>query len=184
MIVAADKRLINVEEYYKMALAGILGATDRVELIHGEILKMSPVGSRHAAIVKKLASILNDIFKERFVIGIQDPVILGQNNEPEPDISILRFRTDFYVDSHPKAADLVGVIEVAGTSLKYDQGVKIPLYASHGIPFYWIIDLENNRIEVYENPSQSNYLEKRSFQPNQKITLLENHFSVKDILIL
>ncbi len=184
MIVEADKRLINVEEYYKMAEAGILGAADRVELIHGEILRMSPVGSRHAAIVKKLASALNSLFKDQFVLGIQDPVILGSNSEPEPDIALLKFRSDYYVHSHPQSKDIIGIIEVAGTSLKYDQEVKIPLYASHGIPLFWIIDIENNRIEVYENPSQANYLEKRSFHPDQKIDLLGHQFSVRDILIL
>ena len=118
---------------------------------------------------KKLASVLNDIFKEKSVIGIQDPVILGSNNEPEPDITLLKFRSDFYVDSHTKETDILGIIEVAGTSLKYDQEVKILLYASHAIPFCWIIDIENNRIEVYEKPSQSSYLEKRSFHQTNRL---------------
>lgn len=183
MIVEAEKRLINVEEYSKMAEVGILRADDHVELIQGEIIKMSPIGSKHAAIVKKLASILNGLFKDSFVIGIQDPIILDDTNEPEPDISLLTYRSDFYVDSHPKAKDIVAIIEVAGSSLKYDQSVKIPLYAAFNIPLYWIIDIENNRIEVYQNPSGSNYLDKSSYHGDQLIPLLEHELTVKDILI-
>jgi len=183
MVSAVAKRLINVEEYYKMAEVGILKPTDRVELIHGEIYDMSPIGSRHASIVDKLAKILNNLFEEEAIIGIQRPVRLGGNNEPEPDVAILKYKSDYYVAAHPGPKDIQAIIEVADSSIKHDKEVKAPLYASHGIPVYWIIDIENNCIEVNTNPKESEYTANQIFQTGDEISLLEKGLKVNEIIV-
>lgn len=178
------KRLINVDEYHKMAEIGILKPDDRLELIHGEIYEMSPIGSKHAGIVNKLASLLNELFKDMAVIGVQNPVQIDGRNEPEPDISLLNYRSDFYVSAHPVPADVLAIIEVSDASIKFDKEVKAPLYASHGIPEYWIIDLENNRIEVYTNPIEKMYTKSQRYLPGDEVSLMDKNLSVNDVLIL
>jgi len=184
METAVVKRLINVEEYYKMAEVGILKPDDRLELINGEIFKMSPIGSNHAGIVNKLGSLLNELFKNIAVIGVQNPVRMDYKNEPEPDISVLKYRSDFYTSAHPEPADVLAIIEVAGSSISFDKEVKAPLYALHSIPEYWIIDLENNRIEVHSKPNEGIYSEAQLFLPGDEVSLLDKKLLVNDVLIL
>lgn len=183
MVSVVEKRLISVDEYYKMAEAGILKSTDRVELIHGDIFDMSPIGSRHASIVDRLAKILNRLFEEEAIIGIQRPIRLDDKNEPEPDISVLQFRADYYVAAHPDSRNVKVIIEVADSSIKYDKEAKIPLYASYGIPIYWIIDIENNCIEEFTNPKESKYTSKQIFQIDDEISLMEKRLKVNEIIV-
>ncbi|MFO7825555.1 MAG: Uma2 family endonuclease [Cyclobacterium sp.] len=178
------KRLINVDEYYKMAEVGILKPEDRVELIYGEIFKMSPIGSRHAAIVNYCAKVMNQLFDGEAIVRIQNPIRIGHDNEPEPDISLLKFRPDYYTSAHPRPADVLVLIEVAGSSIKFDREVKAPLYAAHGIPECWIIDLENNQIEFLSKPQGDTYTETRVFVPGDEVWLIGKRFSVKELLIL
>jgi Uma2 family endonuclease len=184
MPVEVEKRLINVEEYYKMAEVGILKTDDRVELINGEIYEMSPIGSKHAAIVNRLARQLNILFENEATIGVQSPVRLDNKNEPEPDVSILKYRSDDYISCHPGASDVILVVEVADASLKYDKNVKMPFYASFGIPEYWIVDIDANAIEVFKRPGRTGYGEKQIFKPFDTIDILGKTLVVKEILIL
>ena len=184
MATEVEKRLINVDEYYKMAEVGILKPEDRVELINGEIYQMSPIGSRHAGIVNKLASLLNDLFKDRAVIGIQNPVRIDGNNEPEPDIALLKYRPDYYSSAHPIPPEVLAVMEVAGSSIRFDKEVKAPLYASCGIPECWIIDMEQNQLEVFSDPKGSNFSQNRLYGPTDNVTLMGRKLAVKDLLIL
>jgi Uma2 family endonuclease len=176
------KRLINVDEYYKMAEVGILKPGDRVELINGEIYEMSPIGSRHGSVVKTLAMILNEIFKGEAVIGIQDPVRLDESNEPEPDISILKYRADFYSQAHPGAHDILAIIEVADSSLRHDKQVKMPLYANYGIPAYWIIEIATKQITVHLDPVGNSYSSQRVYGIGDEIALLGKTIVVGDLL--
>src|SRR5437870_5978990 len=137
MAVEIAKRCFNVAEYYRMAEAGILTEEDHVELIDGEIVAMSPVGSRHAACVKRLNRILGRRVGDLVVVGVQDPIGLDDYSEPEPDISLLRPRADFYSEAHPIPSDVLMIIEVADSSDLYDREVKVPLYARAGIPETW-----------------------------------------------
>jgi Uma2 family endonuclease len=166
-----------------MAEVGILKPADRVELIHGEIYQMSPIGSKHAAVVKKLASLLNELFRNKLIIGIQDPVRLDSVSEPEPDISILNYRIDYYSEEHPGASDINAILEVSDTTIKYDREVKMSLYASYEIPVYWIIDIEKHLIEVYTKPKGLNYAEKKVYNLEDSIPLLEKLIQVSDIFI-
>jgi hypothetical protein len=140
-----------------MARAGILPEDSRVELINGEIIDMAPIGSRHAAAVKQLTRILNRAVGDTAIVSVQDPIHLDPHTEPQPDLALLRPRDDFYKTAHPRAADVLLVIEVADTSLHYDREIKLPLYARHGIPEVWLVDLLNNRINRFREGAADGY---------------------------
>ena len=145
----------TVEEYHKMADAGILGADDRVELIDGEVVEVAPIGSNHVRAVNALTDILADFrasgrAPERYTISVQNPVVLSINQEPQPDTALLRAgrnRAEL-----PQAADALLVVEVADTPITYDRERKLPLYAEAGIPEAWLIDLTEDRVEVHSSP--------------------------------
>jgi Uma2 family endonuclease len=140
-----------------MAEAGVLGEDDRVELIGGEILDMSPIGRRHTACVKRLNRLLSRLVGDAAIVSVQDPVLLSEHDEPEPDLALLRPRPDFYasVDVTPDAVLLV--IEVADSSVEYDRQVKAPLYARGRIPELWIVDLVRDHVAVYRDPTSGGY---------------------------
>ncbi len=150
-------RAFTVDEYYRMADAGILTEDDRVELIEGKIVQMTPIGSRHAGCVMRLTKIFVKMIGDDGILNGQNPVRLDDYSEPEPDIAILRARNDFYTESHPGSEDVLLIIEVADASVRYDREVKIPLYAKAGIPEVWIVNLPDKTIEVYRNPRGSEY---------------------------
>jgi len=150
-------RVFTVGEYYRMAEANILTGEDRVELIAGQIVAMSPIGSRHAACVKRLNLLLGKMIGDSMLLGVQDPIALDAYSEPEPDLVLLRPRADFYATAHPAAGDVLLAIEVADTSADYDREVKVPLYAQAGIPEVWLIDLQQGRIEVFARPQGNAY---------------------------
>src|SRR5918912_896850 len=157
MSVQIAKRYFNVSEYYRMAEAGILTADDRVELIEGEIVQMSPIGSLHAACVRRLNQLLQRLLGHAAVISVQDPVRLSDFSEPEPDVALLKPRADFYAHQHPTPDDVLLIIEVADTTVLYDRNVKVPLYARAGIPEVWLVDLQQDLIEVYARPTSGAY---------------------------
>ncbi len=150
-------RHFNVAEYYQMARAGVLTEDERVELVRGEIVAMSPIGSRHAGCVNRLNMRLSQWTEGRFVVSVQNPIRLDDDSEPQPDIAILKPRDDGYADAHPYPNDILLVIEVADTSLGYDREEKVPLYASAGIPEMWLVNLSEAVIEVYSNPVDGVY---------------------------
>jgi Uma2 family endonuclease len=152
-----QKHRLTVDEYHRMGEAGILRQVDRVELIEGEIIDISPIGSDHAGTVNYLNQVLFAALQEKAIISTQNPIILNNRNEPEPDIVLLKPRDDFYRQSHPTPTDVLLIIEVADTSLRYDREIKIPLYARHNIPEVWLIDLENNQLTKFFSPNNSQY---------------------------
>ena len=148
---AYTTRRFTVEEYYKLAEVGILGEDDRVELIQGEIVVNSPIGSKHAACVKRLNALFSSRVKDQAIVSVQDPIRLSEHSEPQPDLALLKPRPDFYANRHPGPEDVLLIVEVAETSSEYDRQVKIPLYARHGIPEVWLIDLSKGRLTVFRN---------------------------------
>src|SRR5680860_346153 len=152
-----SKRLISSEEYHIMGETGLLSPDERVELINGEILNICPIGSNHAAIVEKLNELWVHAFAGKAIIRIQNPVQIDPWNEPEPDLAILEYRNDRYHTAHPEPADIMAVIEVSDTTYNFDKNVKLPLYASSGIPVYWIVNLARDIIEVYSGPVNDQY---------------------------
>jgi Uma2 family endonuclease len=138
-----------------MAEAGILHEDDRVELIEGEIADMTPIGARHANVVRNLNRILGQQVSDEFLVDVQNPVRLDEHNEPQPDLAVIRARA--YRDSLPGPEDVLLLVEVSDTTLSYDRNVKLPLYARSGIPEVWIVDLAGEAVERYTTPSGNDY---------------------------
>lgn len=150
------KRHFTVEEYHRMAQAGILSEDDRVELVEGEIVEMVPIGSRHAACVGRLTALFSAV-QTGGIVWVQNPIRLGEHSEPQPDLTLLRPRGDFYASGHPGPQDVLLVVEVAETSADADREVKVPLYARAGIAEVWLVDLEQDVVDVFRDPSQEGY---------------------------
>jgi Uma2 family endonuclease len=157
MSVEIAKHLFTVEQYERMIETGILTKYDRVELIEGEIVEMSPIGSGHASCVASLTSLLGEKLARRAIVWGQSPVRLGDSSEPQPDISLLKWRDDFYGHSLPTPGDVLLLVEVSDATLKYDRQVKMPLYAREGIEELWIVNLQDGEVQVYARPSGDAY---------------------------
>jgi len=157
MSVQYQKHHFNVEEYYRMAEVGLLSEDDRVELIEGEIIEMSPIGSTHGGTVNRSSTFLNRELAGIVIVSVQNPVRLDDFSEPQPDIALLKPRKDFYSKTHPTAEDVLVVIEVADTSLAYDRNIKLPLYAQAGIPESWLIVPAKEVIEIHSQPKNGKY---------------------------
>ena len=170
MSVQVLKRLFTVEEYYRMAEANIFSEDDRVELLEGEIVQMTPIGSRHASNVMRLIRLFSQQVSEHALVSAQNPVRLDEYSEPQPDIALLRFRPDFYAEDHPKPEDVLLLVEVADTSIVFDRQVKVPLYAKAGIPEVWLVDLGGDSVEVHARPSRGGYEEVQQFRRGETIS--------------
>ena len=157
MSVQFARHYFTVAEYERMGKTGVFALDDRVELIEGEIIEMSPVGSRHAACVDVVANILHEQLRGKAIVRVQSPIVLDDFSEPQPDVSLLKFREDFYRDAHPRPEDVLLVIEVADTTVEYDRHVKIPMYARAGIPEALVFNLPDDQLECYAQPEAGHY---------------------------
>lgn len=145
----------SVEEYHQMAQAGLLDETDRVELIEGELIDMAPIGSKHAFRVDSVARALQLAVGKALLVRVQNPILLGKRSEPQPDIALVKDRN--YTESHPGVEDVLLVVEVSDTTLAYDRDVKLSLYARHGIPEVWLMDVNAGELTVYREPAEGQY---------------------------
>ena len=143
--------------FHEMVDKGILNEDDRLELIEGELVTMSPIGPEHMGVANQIAQILIRQLEQRAIVSIQGPIALDEFSEPQPDLALLVQRDDFYKHSLPRPADVALVIEVADSSLAYDRAIKMPLYARAGVPEAWIVNLIDRWIEVYRGPSTAGY---------------------------
>lgn len=166
-----QRKIFSVEEYHKMAEIGIFTPEDRVELIHGEIIRMSPIKSVHASVVDFLNEELITWLRKKAIIRIQNPVTLSDISEPEPDLVVTHYQNHRYKKAHPTPKDIILVIEVADSSLNYDREVKLPLYAEAEIPEYWIINLVDKQVEVYQKPVKQQYTQHQILFPGQQLEL-------------
>lgn len=156
MVIQLPRHLFTVDDFYRMAEAGILRADERLELIEGEIVEMAPTGSHHATVVDRLSeSIRLGAPKEDAVVRTQGPVRLNNRSEVYPDISVLSRRS--YWDGHPQPQDVVLLVEVADSTLISDQRVKVPLYAENRITEVWVVNLTNETIEVHADLAEGGY---------------------------
>ena len=151
---------LTFDDYHRMGEAGILTKDDRVELIEGELIDMAPIGSLHSAVVGRLNRRLVPAASAQALVWIQSPVRLGRYSEPQPDALILRPRDDDYADSLPTPQDVIALVEVADSSLGYDRGTKLPLYARHGIAEVWLVSIRAGKVEVHRGPGPTGYAEK------------------------
>lgn len=148
---------LSVDAYHRMIDAGVFDADDRVELIDGELRAMPPIKSDHAGKSKRLNRLLTLGAGDDALVAVQDPLTLQPRSEPEPDLMLLRPRQDYYEGANPTPADTLLVIEICDSSLRYDQEVKVPLYAAHGVPEVWLVDLPHRRLEIYREPGPDGY---------------------------
>jgi Uma2 family endonuclease len=151
------RRALTVAEYHRMGEVGILHEDDRVELIEGELVAMRPIGSNHSGTINTLTRALVMAVGNRGVVAVQNPVQLDDLSEPQPDFSILRPRADDYRRATPRPDEVLLIIEVADSSLAYDRAIKRALYARHGIPEFWIVNLQANNVEVCRRPTGETY---------------------------
>ncbi len=152
-----QRRMFTADEYHRMAETGILGYDDRVELVDGAIVEMTPIGPRHMACVDRLNLLLQRRFAGEAIVRVQGPVRLDPYSEPQPDLALLEHRADFYATAHPGPANVLLVIEVADSSVPFDRAVKLPLYARSGVAEVWLVDLVHDRIDVFTRPSPDGY---------------------------
>jgi Uma2 family endonuclease len=155
--VAAPRRRFTRKEYYRMAEVGILGPRDRVELIRGEIVEMSPIGPRHSAFVDNLTRLLVRRLPDDVIVRVQGPVALADDTEPQPDLTVLRRRAEPYKEREAWADDAVLVVEVSESSLAWDRTTKMRLYAGAGIPEYWVVDCAAETVEVHRGSGPEGY---------------------------
>lgn len=146
----------TVDEYYRMADAGVFEG-QRVELIDGKIIDMSPSNSEHSGMIVKLNKLLSKTLSDDYLVSIQNPIHIDGASEPEPDLMVLQFRKDYYSNAHPTPKEALLLIEVADSSLEKDQKVKLPFYAQAGIVEVWIVNLPENQLEQYREPSEKGY---------------------------
>lgn len=176
MTLARPKRF-TIEEYHRLTQLGFFLSSDRIELIRGEIIEMSAKGTAHTSCNMKLIRELAILLKDIADLRCQDPISIPTiNSEPEPDLVIIRKRDDDYLASHPQPQDILLVIEIADSTLKYDREIKLPLYAEAEISNYWLFNLVENHLEIYNNPYQSSqgnfgYQVRQIVLPNQVINL-------------
>ncbi|MBI4506535.1 MAG: Uma2 family endonuclease [Chloroflexi bacterium] len=161
MSIELVRHRFTVEEYHLIAGAGVFTEDDRVELIQGEVVEMTPIGTRHAACVDRLNEVLAERVRRQAIVRVQNPVRLGTHSEPQPDLVLLRRRADFYVAGHPTPEDILVLIEVAESSAEYDRDVKLPLYARHGVREVWLVDLARGMVEEHRVPSAAGYAQTR-----------------------
>ena len=153
---------VTALEFFRMGEAGVLDPEARIELIEGEMIDMPPIAPPHAGRTKRLTLLLIEAIGRRAIVSTQDPIVLGDLSAPQPDVALLKPRDDFYTSEHPRAEDVLLVIEIADSSVRYDRDRKLPLYARFGIPEAWLIDIPARAIWVYRDPEDGNY--RRSFE--------------------
>ncbi len=170
MLPAEVKRYrFTVEEYHEMGRVGLLSEDARVELIDGEIVEMSPIGTRHLACVVTLTHLVMSAVASEYFVSIQNPVRLDNGSEPQPDLSLLKTRPD-PAGRLPGPEDVALVVEIYDSTLAYDKTVKLPLYANAGVPEAWIVDLAGRKVEVHSEPSPQGYRATRTFTPGERVS--------------
>lgn len=171
MVTEALVHRFDIETYHRLIADGILQEDDRVELIEGRIVDMTPIWSRHSAVVKRLNNLLTWKVQGRAIVGVQDPIkLIQEQSEPEPDITLLKYREDFYSSELPKGEDVLLIIEVADTSLDHDRETKIPLYSQAMIQEVWLVNLLENCLEIYSSPSFAGYQLRRIARQDQAVS--------------
>ena len=178
---AITKQKFSTLQYHLMAKAGVFEPDQRLELINGEILQMSPIGRKHAAYVARLQSWLHQNLSNRAIIWTQSSIQLDRISEPQPDLTLLKLRDDFYEERLPIPTDIFLIIEVADSTIAYDQDVKMPLYAEFDIPEIWLVDVNQEILTIYTQPSNSVYQFSESYSSNDLVSCLGVKISVSSI---
>lgn len=172
---AVTAKRFSIAEYHRLGELGFFAPDDRVELIRGEIIIMAAKGRLHSFCNTLLVEELIILLARRARVRAQEPIILTDDSEPEPDVVIARNRSDNYLSSHPEPADILLVIEVSDSTLKYDRRTKLSLYAESGISDYWIFNLVDIQLEMHSEPYQK---QRGGFDYRVKRVVLRNEVVV------
>ena len=154
---ALPHRKFTVDEYHNFIETGVFKPEERIELWEGGFVEMSPIGKRHISCVDFLVEWLIEFSQRRFIVRSQSPIVLDDFSEPQPDVCLLQRREDFYRRTDATAKDVLLAVEVADTTVKYDRDIKFPRYAANGIKESWLVDLENDRVEIHSEPTEFGY---------------------------
>lgn len=183
--VPIPRRRFTVDEYHRMGEAGVLTQDDRVELLDGQIVRMSPIGTPHASTVARLNALFVRRLGGRATIWVQNPIILDRWSEPQPDLCVLAPRADFYRAFHPRPRDVLLGIEVMDTSRGYDRTLKLPLYAKAELREVWLVDVKREVVEVYRRPALRGYRSEQTCARGQAlrpVAFPRLRFRVNDLL--
>ncbi len=161
----------SVEEFNKLGEVGIFDENDRVELLDGEIIVMSPIGSEHAATVLRMGWYFQQRLGEQVLTSTQNPTVIDEFSEPQPDLMLLKLKADFYKRAHPRPDDILLLVEVSDTTLGYDRGPKLRKYAECGVREVWIVNLKKATIEQFCSPSLSEYAISQNYRRGESIAL-------------
>jgi Uma2 family endonuclease len=185
MAAVPERWRFTVDAFRRLAEAGILTEDDRVELVDGELVRMSPIGDRHMAAVNRCNRLFSRTVGDRALVSVQNPVDLDPYNEPQPDLALLRPRDDDYARGKPGPPDLLLVVEVADTSLAYDRQTKLPRYAATGVREAWLLDLEADALEAHREPRPDGYALIRRYRRGERASpeaLPDVALAVEDLL--
>ena len=174
---------LSVDQYVRMIETGLFHPERRVELIEGELIYKMGIGEKHARCVNRLVKLfMQAVINEDFEVSAQNPIRL-EHSRPEPDL-VIQTRSSWEAGGDPEVQDVLLVVEVAHSSLAFDREVKLPVYASNGIHHYWIVNLEADQVEVYQQPSDRTYNEKKVYKPGESMSVakLKEEVSVSDFL--
>ncbi|WKN44551.1 Uma2 family endonuclease [Tunicatimonas pelagia] len=176
MEVTLERHTFDVDTYHRMIEAGILTERDRqsplrVELIHGEIIQMSPIGILHIAIVDRISNLITRLIGEQAIVRVQSPIVIPDHSEPESDITLLKPSDDFYATQPAQPEDVFLMIEVADTTWNRDYEIKRPLYATAGVPELWLVNVNKHEIEVHRNPVPGTYKSISILQSGDELSL-------------
>jgi len=177
MSVELKKRKFSSEAYHLMVQKGILNEDDKVELLDGEVIEMSPVNNPHIGTINRITYSFSAKLLGKAIISVQNPVSISEYSEPEPDITVCQYTAHFYAESKATPEDIILLIEVSDSSLDKDRKIKLPLYADAGIKVYWIVNLAENQIEVYSNPKGKRYQKAKIYTKKDLVEIPE--FNIK-----
>ena len=182
---AINKKLFTVDEYHHMAEVGILPETRRFELIRGEIIEMTVPGSPHSGRVNRLNRLFTSRLGQTVIVSVQNPVQLDAQSEPVPDLALLEPRPDFYTAAHPLPKDVLLVVEISDTTVKYDSSVKAAVYAEAGIHEYWLLDVNKDVLVVRTDPAAGEYRSAQTLHRGEMVSpqkLPATSFTIDEIL--
>jgi Uma2 family endonuclease len=165
------RTVVTVRRFQDMAAAGVWRDDERIELIDGEIVDMAPIGGAHAWCVTRVAELLRARVGDRAHVWVQLPIVLGERSQPQPDLALIRDKAEGYDAALPSAEDVLLAIEVSDTTLGYHRGTKLRLYAAHGVPEYWVVDLQGERIEAYRGPGATGYASREGVSGDDPLTV-------------
>ncbi len=163
-------RPISADEYHRMGEAGIFGADERVELLDGVLIAMPPIGPAHAFSVLALFNMLNGKLGDRALLSVQNPVALGPASEPQPDVMLLRPPLARYGKQLPVTGDALLIVEVTDSTRAMDRGPKLAAYARAGVREVWIVDLTQDVVDAFTEPSGEDYARRSRFKRGDKLS--------------